>query len=364
MGTCVVDVWHTGGGEKQSHTQAALALKILRGAYPPVRGYSAELIAIIDRCLCTRRASRPATDKLLVLPSVQRWASTLGIELPLVPQPRRAVQAGHHARASSWSPAAAEQHGRCCNTVVTVSVHFSLPTTTMLLHVPLTTHPSEASSRDAPSKPHLLHTMGSRMQAPLPGPSEGPALQGHTMLLTQRKERADATQRRPPRHETAHATIGNGTSKSGGKTAVGAETSSPPASSNSLADAIAKQHAACVRLLGREGLEALLLGLTTGAAHVAPLAADGPVFRCVGQWATACACVSHLLIQCTLCLTSHSSLCRFKHIAVLQGVAGVPRPAAPGSGGRGIPGATAAAAGVTAHLTIRGGGCVVLECVV
>lgn len=93
-----------------SSSQAALALNILRGAYPPLRGYSAELMAIVDRCLCKRRAARPATDKLLLLPSVQRWAATLGIELPLVPQPRRATPSGGHTRAASWSPAA-DHHG-------------------------------------------------------------------------------------------------------------------------------------------------------------------------------------------------------------------------------------------------------------
>ncbi len=96
-------------------TQAALALKILKGAYKPITGYSADLTAIIDRCLCTRRAARPDTDKLLVLPSVQAWAGKLHLELPLVAVPRRIMGNGgvgvgggggwgQHGRSASWSP--------------------------------------------------------------------------------------------------------------------------------------------------------------------------------------------------------------------------------------------------------------------
>eukprot|EP00199_Chlamydomonas_sp_CCMP681_P000941 CAMPEP_0119104632 /NCGR_PEP_ID=MMETSP1180-20130426/2800_1 /TAXON_ID=3052 ORGANISM="Chlamydomonas cf sp, Strain CCMP681" /NCGR_SAMPLE_ID=MMETSP1180 /ASSEMBLY_ACC=CAM_ASM_000741 /LENGTH=504 /DNA_ID=CAMNT_0007089451 /DNA_START=36 /DNA_END=1546 /DNA_ORIENTATION=+ len=62
--------------------QGALILKILRGKYPPVQGYSPEVSDIIKRCLTQNANRRPNTYKLLLLPCVREQGGNAGIALP------------------------------------------------------------------------------------------------------------------------------------------------------------------------------------------------------------------------------------------------------------------------------------------
>ncbi|GMH45985.1 hypothetical protein BSKO_13949 [Bryopsis sp. KO-2023] len=61
--------------------QGALILKILRGRYPPLAGYSTELIDMIKRCLTQVASRRPDTARLLRLPVLSRRARKYGIKL-------------------------------------------------------------------------------------------------------------------------------------------------------------------------------------------------------------------------------------------------------------------------------------------
>jgi serine/threonine protein kinase len=63
-------------------SQGALILKILRGKFPPVTGYSPELQDIVRRCLTQAAQKRPSADRIISLPAVQEKASQLGISLP------------------------------------------------------------------------------------------------------------------------------------------------------------------------------------------------------------------------------------------------------------------------------------------
>lgn len=67
--------------------QGALILKILRGKFPPVTGYSAELQDIVKRCLTQAAQKRPSADRIIALPAVQEKAQALGITLPGEPPP-------------------------------------------------------------------------------------------------------------------------------------------------------------------------------------------------------------------------------------------------------------------------------------
>ncbi|GFR51624.1 hypothetical protein Agub_g14051 [Astrephomene gubernaculifera] len=62
--------------------QGALILKILRGKFPPVTGYSPDISDLIKRCLTQNANRRPNTFKLLMLPSIRQKAEELGISLP------------------------------------------------------------------------------------------------------------------------------------------------------------------------------------------------------------------------------------------------------------------------------------------
>jgi len=65
-----------------AENQGALILKILRGKFPPVTGYSPELQDIVRRCLTQAAQKRPSADRIISLPAVQEKASQLGISLP------------------------------------------------------------------------------------------------------------------------------------------------------------------------------------------------------------------------------------------------------------------------------------------
>jgi len=67
-----------------AENQGALILKILRGKFPPVTGYSAELQDIVKRCLTQAAQKRPSADRIIALPAVQEKAQALGITLPEV----------------------------------------------------------------------------------------------------------------------------------------------------------------------------------------------------------------------------------------------------------------------------------------
>ncbi|GLC47162.1 hypothetical protein PLESTB_001387600 [Pleodorina starrii] len=62
--------------------QGALILKILRGKFPPVTGYSPDISDLIKRCLTQNANRRPNTFKLLTLPSIRQKGEELGISLP------------------------------------------------------------------------------------------------------------------------------------------------------------------------------------------------------------------------------------------------------------------------------------------
>ncbi|KAK9829475.1 hypothetical protein WJX72_006083 [[Myrmecia] bisecta] len=75
----------TGKHPFDGESQASLIMRILRGQYKPVVGYSAELVDLIKRCLTQAAARRPNTERLLGLTSVRSRARLYGIELPEAP---------------------------------------------------------------------------------------------------------------------------------------------------------------------------------------------------------------------------------------------------------------------------------------
>uniref|UniRef100_A0A061SER0 non-specific serine/threonine protein kinase n=1 Tax=Tetraselmis sp. GSL018 TaxID=582737 RepID=A0A061SER0_9CHLO len=81
-----------------AENQGALILKILRGKFPPVTGYSPELQDIVKRCLTQAAQKRPSADRILSLPAVQEKAAELGIPLP---EPRVKSPAAAAERTSS-----------------------------------------------------------------------------------------------------------------------------------------------------------------------------------------------------------------------------------------------------------------------
>lgn len=140
----------------------------------------------------------------------------------------------------------------------------------------------------------LLHTVGSRLQAKAAAPTTTTtaAVQGHTMVLTQRGEPSrrragglgSPTNEKGPPGAQGRAKGAPGGGATGSPLIRASSGGCAPASkAGELEAALAKQHAVCVRLLGREGLEGLLRGLAAGEAQVAPLAADSPAFRCDAQ---------------------------------------------------------------------------------
>ncbi|PNG99474.1 Serine/threonine-protein kinase Nek1, partial [Tetrabaena socialis] len=62
--------------------QGALILKILRGKFPPVAGYSPDILDLIKRCLTQNANRRPNTFKMLTLPAIRSKGEELGISLP------------------------------------------------------------------------------------------------------------------------------------------------------------------------------------------------------------------------------------------------------------------------------------------
>ncbi|GAX78668.1 hypothetical protein CEUSTIGMA_g6106.t1 [Chlamydomonas eustigma] len=61
--------------------QGALILKILRGKFPPVTGYSPDISDLIKRCLTQNANRRPTTFKLLLLPNLRQKAEELGVPM-------------------------------------------------------------------------------------------------------------------------------------------------------------------------------------------------------------------------------------------------------------------------------------------
>ena len=59
------DALQEGQADQVGLLQAALIMKILRGQYRPVTGYSADLTDIVKRCLTQSTARRPDTGALL-----------------------------------------------------------------------------------------------------------------------------------------------------------------------------------------------------------------------------------------------------------------------------------------------------------
>jgi len=67
-----------------AENQGALILKILRGKFPPVTGYSTELQDIVKRCLTQAAQKRPSADRIFSLTSVREKAAEIGLALPEV----------------------------------------------------------------------------------------------------------------------------------------------------------------------------------------------------------------------------------------------------------------------------------------
>lgn len=74
--------------------QGALILKILRGRYPPVSGYSKDLTEIIKACLTLDMRKRPDTERLLGQKAVRDKAAELGVALPPAPAAAKPVTVG------------------------------------------------------------------------------------------------------------------------------------------------------------------------------------------------------------------------------------------------------------------------------
>eukprot|EP00899_Mesostigma_viride_P029183 jgi/Mesvir1/944/Mv17498-RA.1 len=85
--------------------QGALILKILKGKYPPVKGYSAELQDVMSRCLTRDTTLRPTTSEILSLPTVKAKAAELGIKMPDSFGPSQPVRT--HSSSRSSTPRAA-----------------------------------------------------------------------------------------------------------------------------------------------------------------------------------------------------------------------------------------------------------------
>ncbi|KAK9836508.1 hypothetical protein WJX74_001940 [Apatococcus lobatus] len=96
----------TGKHPFDGQSQAALIMKILRGQYRPIVGYSADLTDIVKRCLTQSTARRPDTARLLGLPSVQSRAQAMGIALPegIIQTSRRTSRPGSPALSPDNSP--------------------------------------------------------------------------------------------------------------------------------------------------------------------------------------------------------------------------------------------------------------------
>eukprot|EP00227_Mantoniella_beaufortii_P010449 CAMPEP_0197596194 /NCGR_PEP_ID=MMETSP1326-20131121/24546_1 /TAXON_ID=1155430 /ORGANISM="Genus nov. species nov., Strain RCC2288" /LENGTH=333 /DNA_ID=CAMNT_0043162655 /DNA_START=455 /DNA_END=1452 /DNA_ORIENTATION=+ len=71
-----------------ANNQGALFIKILKGKYPPVKGYGAAITSLLDRCLTTSTARRHDTRGILSSPEAHEKALALGLELPVdIPLP-------------------------------------------------------------------------------------------------------------------------------------------------------------------------------------------------------------------------------------------------------------------------------------
>ncbi|KAG1671969.1 hypothetical protein FOA52_013341 [Chlamydomonas sp. UWO 241] len=62
--------------------QGALILKILRGKYPALTGYSPDISDLVKRCLTQNANRRPNTFKLLLLSSIRSKAEALSVPIP------------------------------------------------------------------------------------------------------------------------------------------------------------------------------------------------------------------------------------------------------------------------------------------
>ncbi|KAJ4462700.1 putative Serine/threonine-protein kinase Nek8 [Paratrimastix pyriformis] len=62
--------------------QGALVLKILRGRFRPLEGYSADLCDVVARCLTRDPRQRPTLDDLFALPALRRRLLVLGMQAP------------------------------------------------------------------------------------------------------------------------------------------------------------------------------------------------------------------------------------------------------------------------------------------
>jgi len=86
-----------------ANSQGALILKILRGQYQPVTGYSPELCELVKKCLTLNPSRRPSTSKLLLDPLVRQKVIELGMSMP-----DKAALAAQHKKTKSSEGAAAQ----------------------------------------------------------------------------------------------------------------------------------------------------------------------------------------------------------------------------------------------------------------
>ena len=85
---CVLYELLTGTHPFNASNQGALFMKILKGKYPPVKGYGADITALLDRCLALSTARRLDTRGILGSRAAHEKSLEMGLELPIdIPLP-------------------------------------------------------------------------------------------------------------------------------------------------------------------------------------------------------------------------------------------------------------------------------------
>ena len=89
---CVLYEMLTGTHPFNATNQGALFIKILKGKYPPVKGYGADITAMLDRCLALSAARRLDAKGILASKAAHEKALEIGLELPVdIPLPTSAA---------------------------------------------------------------------------------------------------------------------------------------------------------------------------------------------------------------------------------------------------------------------------------
>jgi NIMA (never in mitosis gene a)-related kinase len=92
---CVLYELLTGTHPFNATNQGALFIKILKGKYPPVKGFGADITALLDRCLAISTARRFDTKGILGSRAAHEKSLEMGLELPVdIPLPGVASAGG------------------------------------------------------------------------------------------------------------------------------------------------------------------------------------------------------------------------------------------------------------------------------